>query len=62
MQVMPTMKSLVTRRIGVNMYNPVRELKEAVGEMKAAGLSNTEIVLEFLGALLVFSPVLLMFL
>ena len=33
-----------------------------IREMKAAGLSNTEIALEFLGAVLVFSPILLMFL
>lgn len=44
------------------MYNPIRELKEAVVEMQAAGLSKKEIALEFLGALLVFSPILLMFL
>jgi hypothetical protein len=33
-----------------------------IEEMKAAGLSNTDIAFEFLGALLVFSPILLMFL
>lgn len=35
---------------------------EAIREMKAAGLSNTDIAFECLGALLVFSPILLMFL
>jgi hypothetical protein len=44
------------------MYNPINELRTAVHEMRAAGLTNTDITLEFLGALLVFSPILLMFL
>lgn len=35
---------------------------QAIREMKAAGLSNTDIAWEFAGALLVFSPILLMFL
>lgn len=32
-----------------------------IKEMKAAGLSNTDIAFEFLGALMVFSPILLLF-
>jgi hypothetical protein len=44
------------------MYNPIRELQEAVAEMRAAGLSKKEMALEFLGALLVFSPILMMWL
>ena len=44
------------------MYNPIREIQSAIFEMKAAGLSNKEMMLEFFGALLVFSPILLMFL
>ena len=39
-----------------------RKMFEAIKEMKAAGLSNTDIAFEFAGALLVFSPILLMFL
>lgn len=35
---------------------------EAIREMKAAGLSNSDMAFEVLGALLVFSPILLMFL
>ena len=34
---------------------------ELIREMKQAGLTNTDIAFEFLGAVLVFSPILLMF-
>ena len=37
------------------------ELRDAIREMREAGLTKTDIALEFLGALLVFSPILLMF-
>jgi hypothetical protein len=56
------MRSLAIRRTGVKMYNPIQELRSAVAEMKAAGLTRGEMAMEFLGAVLVFSPILLMFL
>lgn len=34
---------------------------EAIREMKAAGLSTTDIIFECLGAVLVFSPIALLF-